>query len=144
MTSPGSGRRLRTRWSAFMARPITPAHWLWLARRILPSSPIHSKVRVTPYKYDGAFFEDWQSGTHNALIHLMGGNETTMAYRIFNWNVDTDQVSTIIPGGLHARYSPDGQSLLFTTIEPSSIYTTTISGPWYWIRFLKKVPFIFN
>jgi hypothetical protein len=32
------------------------------------------------------------------------------------------------PGGVNARFSPDGQNLLYTTICPSSIYTATNSG----------------
>ncbi len=81
------------------------------------------------YKGRDAYFKDWQPGTHNALVQVTSGTENTQAFRIFLWNVDTDRITTMIPGGLHARYSPDGRSLLFTTIQPSSIYTASISGP---------------
>jgi len=65
-------------------------------------------------------------GNQVALINVF--NWTELASRLFLWDLDTDDVSTLIPGGISAHFSPDGQNLLFTTMGPYSLYTSTITG----------------
>jgi Tol biopolymer transport system component len=84
------------------------------------------RQQINASGYPNTYFEDWLPGRQVALINVFRGRE--LATRLFLWDLATNDVSTLIPGGISAHFSRDGQNLLFTTMGPYSLYTSTITS----------------
>ncbi len=83
------------------------------------------------------YFEDWQPNTLEALISVAGYTNDNNYVRLFLWDITTDKITAMMPGGMNARFSPDGKNLLFTTIGASSAYSDDITSTSF---ILDKVP----
>jgi hypothetical protein len=70
----------------------------------------------------GVFFLDWLPGTNRMLAAAFGARDGKPAARLLSWNLDTDQVTTVMPGGVHGQYSPDGSLLVWVTHAPAHAY----------------------
>jgi Tol biopolymer transport system component len=84
------------------------------------------------FQYIDTTFQDWQPGTNNILILAQGlviekdmVKEGEMVSRLLLWNVDTNQVKSLGPGGLFGRYSQDGKYLVFLTLGSSDQYVSS-------------------
>ena len=85
---------------------------------------------IYPYS-GGAFFQDWQPGVNVMLVIYQGWlneKEQVDVSDLLLWNLDTDQVSTLIPGGLSGHFTPDGRNLVYVTAGPYSQFEPSMSG----------------
>ncbi len=75
--------------------------------------------------YFNTSFEDWFPEKIAAVVNAFRGDGT--GTRLFLWDLGSNNVSTLIPGGISAHFSPDGQNLFFTTLGPYSQYSSSIT-----------------
>jgi Tol biopolymer transport system component len=85
----------------------------------------HARPFLRPETYEptiDTLFQDWQAGTNNMLILAQGEISDTPVSRLLLWNVDTDKVTSLAPGGLFGKFSPNGKLLAYITSGPSDHY----------------------
>lgn len=75
-------------------------------------------------------FVDWLPGTNRMLvltwlrkasINGVDFSENGSAIQLALWNVDTDELVTLVPGGIHGHFAPDGRTLAFVTAGPPGL-----------------------
>lgn len=91
-----------------------------------PGYPTDLRSFPRPKAYDRSIdtiFQDWQAGTNNMLILAQGQISDKPVSRLLLWNVDTNRVTSLAPGGLFGRFSPNGKLLVYITSGPSDQYT---------------------
>lgn len=74
-------------------------------------------------------FQDWLPGQEKMLAASKGwdGKDTERA-RLFLWDVNTDQLTSVTAGGVYGDYSSDGKWLVWATYGPEDQYSANISG----------------
>jgi hypothetical protein len=68
------------------------------------------------------YYLDWLPGTNKMLVAAFGARDGKPTARLLSWDVDTDQVTSVMPGGVHGQYSPDGSLLAWVTHAPAHAY----------------------
>lgn len=90
--------------------------------RPFPHSEVYAKVGSEDYPYIETIFQDWQTGSNNMLVLGQGKIENKFTSRLLLWNADTNKVTSLAPGGLFGKFSPNGKMLAYITSGPSSQY----------------------
>ncbi|HNB54376.1 MAG TPA: hypothetical protein PK530_20690, partial [Anaerolineales bacterium] len=94
------------------------------------------------------FFKDWLPGTNKMLLVWFGWDALDYEYwatasHLLLWDVDTDQVTSIAPGGVHGKFSENGQFLAFVTFGDSAAYQKETVSPFSAIPISKEaIPYI--
>lgn len=87
-----------------------------------PRSEIYADVAKEDYRWIETIFQDWQPGTNNMLVLGQGNISNEFAARLLLWNADTNKVTSLAPGGLFGKFSPNGKMLAYITSGPSTQY----------------------
>lgn len=90
--------------------------------RPFPHSEVYAKVSSEDYPYIETIFQDWQTGSNNMLVLGQGKIENKFTSRLLLWNADTNKVTSLAPGGLFGKFSPNGKMLAYITSGPSNQY----------------------
>jgi Tol biopolymer transport system component len=76
------------------------------------------------------YYNGWIPGTNQILAAWYTTDESnnTNAARLIAWNIETDEVNTIAPGGIVGGFSPDGKYLAYITLGSGTFDDYLLSG----------------
>ncbi len=95
-------------------KPVEVAFEMSSNARLFPQQAVQTEANT--------FFKDWMPVSNQMLVQAAGrtGDLDEPGWsELVLWDVDTDQVRLIVPGGLDGDFSPDGKSLAFVTYGPA-------------------------
>lgn len=81
------------------------------------------------------FFKDWLPGTNKMLLVWFGWDSLDYEYwatasRLLLWDVETDQVTSVVPGGVHGKFSENGQFLAIVTLGDLASFPNDSAQPY--------------